>query len=140
MIAEDFSELLDALESDSAFHMSKPSFHRVSAIRRASTILGVAYLCNAAKHHFEAMWPVSVEHVTTLPIPFVLESIALARRCSVPGVLKRALYELARAPIGASDILDLGLPVGSPYSFGTALSEDDVVKLLHARNWLIAGG
>jgi len=67
----------------------------------------------------------AVEKVSKQQIPFATESIALARKCSLPSVLKRAFYELVRGP---DDDLN---------SSGTILSVNDVTQILRARLWLM---
>ena len=42
------------------------------------------------------MWSARLEDLTTDRVPFATETIILARRCKVPGVLRRAMYELVR--------------------------------------------
>ena len=42
------------------------------------------------------MWRPGLAFLSTTQIPFAWETVVLARKCSVPSVLKRALYELVR--------------------------------------------
>lgn len=42
------------------------------------------------------MWPSTLDSISTARTPLATETIILARLCSVPSVLKRALYELVR--------------------------------------------
>lgn len=44
------------------------------------------------------MWPVAIDHLSAMPIPHAIESLMLARRCNIPAILKRVLYELMRSP------------------------------------------
>lgn len=49
-----------------------------------------------AMQFLQNMWSQDLDDLTTDRIPFATESIMLARRCKVPGVLKHAMYELVR--------------------------------------------
>ena len=53
------------------------------------------------------MWSPRLADLSTVPIPHATESLALARLCGLPRVMKRAMYELVRSPgYGQNDLDD----------------------------------
>lgn len=95
----------------STYHVHVPSFEYIAALLRVSTVLQFPSFRQFAIHKLEEAWPCRLEEFTVaLPwIGHAAETVALARDCSVPGVLKRALYALVMTP-GFSSVR-LSLPV-----------------------------
>ncbi|KAF9461804.1 hypothetical protein BDZ94DRAFT_1263029 [Collybia nuda] len=84
------------ISDDRKYTYTKPTFQEVASILRASTALSFEKFKPWARQYLENMWSPNLDSVTTTCIPLATETIILARRCSIPSVLKRALYELVR--------------------------------------------
>jgi len=77
------------------------------------------------------MWQPSLANFSPAPISFATESVILARQCSIPSILKRALYEIVRTEaFGEND------DEGEINAF--RLSSADTRRLQRAREKLIS--
>ncbi|KAF9459069.1 hypothetical protein BDZ94DRAFT_1172374 [Collybia nuda] len=127
----DFEVLLDALEDFMDYFYTIPPFSTASSILRASTALSFDKYTSWARRYLTDMWPTSIDRLSTSRIPHAIESLALARECNVPSILKRVLYELVRTPRFGQNLpsIDGGVP--------PQLSPADVLVLGTAREELI---
>lgn len=82
--------------ADRKYTYTQPTFYEVASILRASTALSFESFKPWAHQYLQAMWPSTLDSISTVRTPLATETIILARLCSVPSVLKRALYELVR--------------------------------------------
>lgn len=94
--AEDFEIILDAFDDAISYYHEEPPFEIVAAILRASTFFRVSNFRNWAVRILEEKWSSDLADVFPEPISYARESVILARKFSVPTILKRALYELVR--------------------------------------------
>ncbi|KAI0049922.1 hypothetical protein FA95DRAFT_1556238 [Auriscalpium vulgare] len=96
--ADDFARLLNLFDDPITLMDGPPRFPVLASILRASTALSFDNLRKWALRHFEGMWPRELAAVGEDSIPYAAATLALARACDVPGVRKRAYYELLRTP------------------------------------------
>ncbi|KAF7979768.1 hypothetical protein HWV62_40790 [Athelia sp. TMB] len=124
--ASDFEVLLDALENIVQYHTQRPPFQYVAALLRVSTILQFHSYRQFAIHMLEEAWPSSLAQFSVaIPWPeHAAAAVALARDCSVPQILKRAIYALLMTP-GFSNTTDIEM-----------LSAPELLVLCRAREYL----
>ncbi|KAJ7167845.1 hypothetical protein C8R46DRAFT_898427, partial [Mycena filopes] len=123
LTAKDFARLLDAFDNAILYVHEDPSLSRIASILRVATLLSFPDFRDWAIHILQERWSPALEDLSTDRITFATESIVLARTCDVPGLLKRALYELVRlAGFGQHD----------------RVTSADLGALLHAREQLTA--
>ena len=80
------------------------------------------------------MWPAALERLSEAPIQHATETVILARRCDMPELLKRALYELLRtARRGQDEDADLE----DPDVARKLIPRQDLVRLIVARDELV---
>jgi hypothetical protein len=86
------------------------------------------------------MWPDDFNSITPKHLPHAIESIALARRCKVPTILKRAMYELARDDEFADrvddecDMEEIARNYSVYDDFARTLEEKDIFTIFRARD------
>ncbi|KAI0943729.1 hypothetical protein AcW1_002820 [Taiwanofungus camphoratus] len=96
---EDFVSLLTALDSGIAYAINPPPFPVLASILRAAHTLSFPAILTYATHILRQMWPDDLAQLSSVRKDFATETVALARQCNVPSLLKRAYYELLRTPI-----------------------------------------
>jgi hypothetical protein len=74
-----------------------PPFAIAASILRASTTLFFDKFTTWAQRYFTDMWPSSLDQLSTARIPHAIETLILARKCGIPTIRKRILYELVRS-------------------------------------------
>jgi len=78
------------------FHFSKPTRSTLASILRAATSLQFTRYRAVAMKFLEAEWLPLLDDITEEYKPGAVEVAVLGRRWGIPGVLKRAFYEMAR--------------------------------------------
>ncbi|KZP20254.1 hypothetical protein FIBSPDRAFT_954638 [Athelia psychrophila] len=98
--AHDFEALLTATDSDAlvSYLLKCPPFHVVASILRVSTALNFPKLRDYAVNCLNDVWSDDLEKFSTTSkwLEHSPEAIHLSRRCNVPSIRKRAMYELVR--------------------------------------------
>jgi hypothetical protein len=89
------------------YYFRAPSFPIVASLLRASTALEVDVFRSWAVEYLEEVWSDKLVNFDSHSLENTAKVIALARECGVPGVLKRAFYELVRKP-GFDDSEEIG--------------------------------
>lgn len=127
--ADDFANMLHAMDNAITYCFETPSFNTVASILRVATTLSFMQFRVWAVRCLEMMWSNDLAHLSADRIPNAVETVVLGRECDVPGVLKRALYELLRTGgFGTSD---------ASQDDGSTISKADSNQLIHAREKLI---
>ncbi|KAG5723239.1 hypothetical protein E4T56_gene348 [Termitomyces sp. T112] len=94
--AEDFEEVLRALDDTNACFQGELPFSKLSSLLRVSTTLEFTTIEKYASNAFSALWSADLANVGIDKIECPTESLALARQCALFPVIKRTLYELVR--------------------------------------------
>ncbi|TFK65529.1 hypothetical protein BDN72DRAFT_962444 [Pluteus cervinus] len=96
----DFEAVLTALENGLNYYYTGPTFSFIASLVRAASFFKFGAILGFATRYLEEMFPEDVGEVTKelIPIAQVTEATLLGRKCGLPQLLKRAFYELARAP------------------------------------------
>ncbi|KAJ6576994.1 hypothetical protein DFH09DRAFT_914193 [Mycena vulgaris] len=92
----DFEALLTAMEDAIEFSYSRPSFLTAAAIIRAAERFDFPKFFKFAERCLQDKFPSDLARFHSKPIPHASDAVVLGR-WNVPGILKRAFYELARA-------------------------------------------
>ena len=132
-------------ESHSSFAHTTPPFLTLACLLRASYALDCERVWEYASRVFTDLWPsdlASLPDSTADQQAYAKEALELARACGLPGVRKRAYYELVCTPgfgqVATDDnaeyVDDAALkpPAGS----GSALSYADILRLVATRERL----
>ncbi|EGN94077.1 hypothetical protein SERLA73DRAFT_144506 [Serpula lacrymans var. lacrymans S7.3] len=77
--------------------LSPPPFPEVAAILRAATRFSFPHHRSWAIQVLEEYWPSELYYLDRTKFPHALETVVLGRAYDVPGILKRAFYELLRS-------------------------------------------
>lgn len=80
------------------YFYTPPPFATVTSILRAANALSFDKYKTWAQRYLTDMWSTSLSQLSVTRIPHAIESLALARECDVPAILKRVFYELVRSP------------------------------------------
>ncbi|KAG2002205.1 hypothetical protein CC2G_004416 [Coprinopsis cinerea AmutBmut pab1-1] len=121
----EFGEMLDALDEAITFVAKPPSFLRTASILRVAHKLDIPMFESWARDVITKTWSANLDDLTPEPIPYAVETVALARQCNLPSsVLKRALYEIVRR-----DNYDLDRQVGD----GDGMSEEEEMEVEEER-------
>ncbi|KIY46696.1 hypothetical protein FISHEDRAFT_24062, partial [Fistulina hepatica ATCC 64428] len=99
--AKDFEVLLDMMDDAIDYIYEPPPFSIVAAVLRAASTLSFDKYAAFAEKATTRMWPAALEELTPERIPHAAETVFLLRAHPITdchAVLKRALYELVRAP------------------------------------------
>ncbi|KAK6991763.1 hypothetical protein R3P38DRAFT_2659822 [Favolaschia claudopus] len=132
--AKDFARLLDTIDLAITYANRDPSFGRITAILRVSTILSFNDYRDWAVRFLEDQWSPDLAELSRARLPHATEIVVLARACDVPSLLKRALYELVRmAGYGQNDVND-----GDDRDPAHTISTHDLRTLVKAREQLAA--
>ncbi|KAG2109709.1 uncharacterized protein F5147DRAFT_149803 [Suillus discolor] len=94
--ADDFTALLKFDDNPTEYYFQPPSFLTLAPIICAATALRFETYRTWAVRVLEHTWSSSLEDLTPEPKEDAAGVIILARSCGLNGVMKRALYELAR--------------------------------------------
>ncbi|KAF9234954.1 hypothetical protein BU15DRAFT_51974 [Melanogaster broomeanus] len=94
--AVDLQALLEYDRHPTQFYFAKPTLSALASILRAATSLQFTHYRAVAIKFLEEEWSTSLDDITEEYKPGALEVAALGRKCGVPGVLKRAFYEMTR--------------------------------------------
>ncbi|KAG1809987.1 uncharacterized protein HD556DRAFT_1522406 [Suillus plorans] len=94
--ADDFAALLKFDDNPTEYYFQPPSFLTLAPIICAATALRFETYRTWAARVLEQTWSSSLEDLTPEPKEDAAGVIILARSCGLNGVVKRALYELAR--------------------------------------------
>ncbi|KAF7327567.1 hypothetical protein MKEN_00335700 [Mycena kentingensis (nom. inval.)] len=122
--AEDFAELLSAMDEGISFAHRQPPFPKILAIYRAARYLDFRRFEDYAAEVINDLFSDKLENLTSSPAPNPIDAILLAREWNIPHILKRAFYELLRAPTVA-DFEELDPDSESP---DTTLVQDKLVE------------
>ncbi|TFK65531.1 hypothetical protein BDN72DRAFT_880869 [Pluteus cervinus] len=97
---EDFEAVLTTMENAINFCYAKPSFAFMVSLARAASFFRFGKILEFAVTYLEQVFPEELGEVTEdhIPVTQATEAILLGRNCDLPQLLKRAFYELARAP------------------------------------------
>ncbi|TFK65527.1 hypothetical protein BDN72DRAFT_193469 [Pluteus cervinus] len=128
----DFEAVLTASE-DGFYCYAKPSLAFVASLVRAASVFQFEKLLEYATHFLEEVFPSDVGKVSKLPIPIAdaTEAILLGRNWDLPQLLKRAFYELARAPPSET-------PIPKESRYATMLEKDDLLLVNNLQKYLTA--
>ncbi|KIM74682.1 hypothetical protein PILCRDRAFT_698792 [Piloderma croceum F 1598] len=98
LCARDFETLLDAMENAIVYSLAPPPFSVAASLLRVSTILDFPTFRAFSVKRVQSFFPPNVEHVSLERIDSVeaAEAMLLGRMYDVPGIVKRASYELLR--------------------------------------------
>ncbi|KIP03251.1 hypothetical protein PHLGIDRAFT_121770 [Phlebiopsis gigantea 11061_1 CR5-6] len=136
---DDFDQMLKAADNAITFVFQPPSFAELASILRASLSLSFTSLSSFATHQLTTMWPGTLPSHHT-PIPGqradAEETIVLARTCALPALLKRALYELLRAPGLGQRLDDEFMLAGDDAAWARRkVSRTDLARAAAAEHW-----
>ncbi|KAJ7036880.1 hypothetical protein C8F04DRAFT_1093726 [Mycena alexandri] len=95
---DDFEALLTAMEDAIAFHYALPTFPTAAAIFRAATTFKFNKFVEFTRKYFLETFSEDLDKVDATLIPYAAAAVTLGRKWNIPGILKRAFYELLRAP------------------------------------------
>ncbi len=121
----------------------------LAGVLRAARALSFEEQRKWAERILESMWPVTLDTITTDPIPHAAVALTLARTCDLRGVQKRASYELLRVPtfgqaIIAAPTADVEVQEDSRADADADVKKDldelpraYLLRLLHAREQLV---
>jgi hypothetical protein len=101
----------------------------LAGVLRAARALSFGAQHKWADRILERTWPATLDALTAEPTPHAAEAFAFARACGLPGVQKRASYELLRMPT-------FGQTVVADAAGTRELPRADMLRLLHAREQL----
>jgi hypothetical protein len=90
----------------------------MASVLRASTTLQFPAFRAFALRYFESRWSTRLEDLTAEPLPRAQETLVLGHKYDMPGVTKRALYDVVRMP-------NFGLSAGREREAGAADEGDD---------------
>jgi hypothetical protein len=115
----------------------------LAAVLCAARILRFGQIDALATYRFTSIWPSDLHKLSPVRTPYAAETVVLARMYDVPGVLKRAFYELLRsegfgqhAIDGDSSASDGSVVEGSRIIGKARLSHADMVRLVTTREKL----
>ncbi|TFK65530.1 hypothetical protein BDN72DRAFT_962445 [Pluteus cervinus] len=127
---KDFEAVLTTLENAVNFCYTKPTFAFIASLVRAASFFRFRKILDFAVTYLEGMFSEDMKAVTKEPLPVThaTEVILLGRDWNLPQLLKRAFYELARAP-------------GTEVHHINLLDKDDLALLINlqkhlAKAWL----
>ncbi|KAJ7060510.1 hypothetical protein C8F01DRAFT_1142930 [Mycena amicta] len=126
----DLDALLTAIEDAISYCHQPPSFPVVASILRAASVLKFPRFRDWAQRTIQTSWSPSLEALTASTIPHATDVVSLGRDIDLgssgPDVLKRALYEVLRAPSFSQN----------PDQHLTTLHSSDLIALTRAREHL----
>ncbi|KAJ7168870.1 hypothetical protein C8R46DRAFT_1092724 [Mycena filopes] len=102
----DFEALLTAMEDAIAFHYALPTFPTAAAIFRAATTFKFHKFVAFTRTYLLETFPDALERLDVSVSPHAAAAVALGRKWNIPGILRRAFYELLRAPPAALGDVD----------------------------------
>ncbi|TRM66359.1 hypothetical protein BD626DRAFT_487571 [Schizophyllum amplum] len=94
--AGDLEILLRTWENAILYALEPAPFITTVAVLRASLALHFMDYESFARHQLRRLWPDGLEDLTTTRIPNAVATVVLTRDGHMPGVRKRAMYELVR--------------------------------------------
>lgn len=117
----------------SSYVYQPPDFPQLAAILRAARTLSFEAMDAFASRALQEMWPAGLSKLSSKRIPHACEAVALARKCNMPEIIKRAFYELLRrSQLGQDDDGDFE----DPEMAEKRVSRGDLIRLIKAREEL----
>ncbi|KAJ7096982.1 hypothetical protein C8R43DRAFT_853615, partial [Mycena crocata] len=136
---EDFEALLTAMEDAIEFYYAGPQFLTASAVFRAATVFKFEKFEKFTKKYLLDMFSNRLEDLTVDSVAYSATAVDLGRTWNLPGIIKRAMYELVRAPPEApppsNSSSDGDNDTSSPLE---SLEANDVIRLLNTQKHLSA--
>ncbi|KAJ6468245.1 hypothetical protein C8R45DRAFT_1018022, partial [Mycena sanguinolenta] len=93
---EDFEALLSAMEDAIDFSYASPSFFTLAAIFRAASTFKFHKFKKFAKQSLLDMFSSDLNYIGSTVVPSPAAAVLLGRDWNLPGILKRAFYEILR--------------------------------------------
>ncbi|KAJ7111738.1 hypothetical protein C8R44DRAFT_677346 [Mycena epipterygia] len=133
----DFEALLTAMDDSIEFVYSSPTFLTAAAIFRAASTFIFPKFYAFARKHLLVEFARDITEFCSTPIANASAAVNLGRSWNLPGILKRAFYELARAEPEDLDVDDSD-DEGELDSCLQDLETDDIIRLVSAQKRLAA--
>ncbi|KAF8206918.1 hypothetical protein K438DRAFT_1533384, partial [Mycena galopus ATCC 62051] len=124
---EDFEALLTAMEDAIEFYYDAPPFLTLAAIFRAATTFKFHKFKEFASQSLLDWFSSNVGELNAGKVPYPAAAVVLGREWNLPGILKRAFYELLRTPPAEPTNEDDKLPNGANRLDGWVV--DDIIRL-----------
>ncbi|KAJ7737819.1 hypothetical protein DFH07DRAFT_841914 [Mycena maculata] len=136
----DFEALLTAMEDSIQFYYDPPRFLTAAAIFRAATTFKFLNYLEFTRQYLLDLFSEDLEDLTTTVFANPTDAIVLGRTWNLPGILKRAFYELLRAqPAAPSDAdADEGAVPKDVVHRLRGLDLDDLIRLSDTQKFLTA--
>ncbi|KAJ7082407.1 hypothetical protein B0H15DRAFT_852865 [Mycena belliarum] len=135
---EDFEALLTAMEDAIEFCYNGPRFLTASAILRAATTFKFSKFQAFARTYLLGQFSADIGNLTAIPVPNPTAAILLGRKWNLPGILKRAFYELLRSAPHDPDDEEEDEHGTAPAHRLEGLAVSDVIRLADAQKHLAA--
>ncbi|KAI0658233.1 hypothetical protein C8Q70DRAFT_899169, partial [Cubamyces menziesii] len=124
----DFTEFLRAMETPLIFVLSPPPQNVALSLLRVASRVECETVLEVAIHYLRKLWPSTPPTTAEAKaIDSTLIAINAARQFKVPGILKRAFYELLRNPLFWLQVVTQRQTL--------SLSDADLLALYHARDF-----
>lgn len=85
-------------EASRTYVLEPPHSQTIAAVLRAASALSCKSLARFSEKLLLEIWSPNLHRLTRAPMPSAQEVVLIARELGIPEVLKRAFYELLRAP------------------------------------------